>query len=91
MFDLLEEQVLIQDVPNAFTLEVDRGEVQFENVHFAYPNGTEVLRGISFTCPAGKTVAIVGCDQVLLYFYSSCNPSPPKKIRFVFVSSKAVS
>lgn len=38
-----------------------RGEIEFRDVYFRYP-GTErdVLRGISFRIPAGKTVAIVG-------------------------------
>jgi ATP-binding cassette subfamily B protein len=38
-----------------------RGEVEFRNVSFRYP-GTErdVLSGVSFRVPAGKTVALVG-------------------------------
>ncbi len=32
----------------------------FENVHFAYPDGKEVLRGIDFTLERGKTYALVG-------------------------------
>lgn len=38
-----------------------RGEIEFRNVRFRYP-GTErdVLHGISFRIPAGKTVALVG-------------------------------
>ncbi|WP_269939699.1 ABC transporter ATP-binding protein [Arthrobacter sp. HY1533] len=37
-----------------------RGEVRFENVHFAYDGGTEVLRGINLALPAGTTTAVVG-------------------------------
>ncbi len=37
-----------------------RGEVQFEDVHFSYKPGVPVLRGVSFSIPAGKTMAIVG-------------------------------
>lgn len=37
-----------------------KGDVTFDNVHFSYKAGTPVLRGISFTLPAGKTMAIVG-------------------------------
>jgi ATP-binding cassette subfamily B protein len=36
------------------------GEVGFEDVHFAYDEGTEVLRGVTITVPAGETHAIVG-------------------------------
>jgi len=37
-----------------------RGEVQFENVNFEYNEGTPVLKGVSFTAPAGSTTALVG-------------------------------
>lgn len=32
----------------------------FDQVHFAYGEGAEVLHDVSFTVPAGKTVALVG-------------------------------
>ena len=39
----------------------DTGDlVRFEDVHFSYVPGTEVLRGLSFSIPRGHTVAIVG-------------------------------
>ena len=37
-----------------------RGEIEFRNVWFAYNEDDWVLRDVSFTVPAGKTVAIVG-------------------------------
>lgn len=37
-----------------------RGEVRFENVHFAYDGGPEVLRGIDLALPAGSATAVVG-------------------------------
>ena len=37
-----------------------KGDVAFRNVHFSYKPGVPVLRGISFSLPAGKTMAIVG-------------------------------
>lgn len=37
-----------------------KGEIEFRNVWFAYNEGDWVLRDVSFTVPAGKTVAIVG-------------------------------
>jgi ABC-type transport system involved in Fe-S cluster assembly fused permease/ATPase subunit len=39
---------------------VPAGEVVFENVHFAYTPERPILRGVSFTVPPGKTIAIVG-------------------------------
>ena len=37
-----------------------RGEVTFEDVSFEYNEGVPVLRGVSFTAPAGSTTALVG-------------------------------
>jgi ATP-binding cassette subfamily B protein len=38
-----------------------RGEVRFEHVSFGYPGtGVEALRDVSFTIPAGQTIAVVG-------------------------------
>jgi subfamily B ATP-binding cassette protein MsbA len=37
-----------------------RGEVAFEHVSFAYVENVPVLRDISFTAPAGSTIALVG-------------------------------
>jgi ATP-binding cassette, subfamily B, bacterial len=37
-----------------------RAVLQFENVHFSYPGGQEVLKGQSFTLESGKTYALVG-------------------------------
>ncbi|MEY4584328.1 MAG: hypothetical protein RJB10_825 [Pseudomonadota bacterium] len=35
-------------------------KISFQNVHFAYDPSRPILHGISFTVPAGKTVAVVG-------------------------------
>jgi ABC-type transport system involved in Fe-S cluster assembly fused permease/ATPase subunit len=58
-------------------LQISRGEVAFEDVHFAYRPDRPILKGISFTVPAGKTVAIVGpsgagkstISRILFRFY----------------------
>ena len=36
------------------------GKIEFQNVHFAYDENQEVLKGISFKVNPGETVAIVG-------------------------------
>ncbi len=37
-----------------------RGDIRFENVHFAYVEDEPVLRGIDLHIPPGQTVAVVG-------------------------------
>ena len=59
MFTLLDEYPDVRDLDNAPHLQLVSGEVCFEDVHFAY-NDRAILRGVSFTVPAGKRVAIVG-------------------------------
>ena len=49
-----------QDVPDAVTAPMDR-DIRFENVSFRYSEDQpEVLCGVSFTIPAGKSFGILG-------------------------------
>ena len=50
----------IVDVPNAPALVVTNAEIVFQDVVFGYDSRRPILKGVSFTVPAGKTVAIVG-------------------------------
>jgi ATP-binding cassette subfamily B protein len=60
MFRILEQNPEIQDRPGARPLVASEGNVRFENVHFAYVPEREILKGVSFEVPAGRTLAIVG-------------------------------
>jgi len=60
MYRLIDTQAEIADLPDAPPLHVQAGEVRFDHVHFGYDAGREILHGVSFTVPAGKTLAIVG-------------------------------
>ena len=60
MFNVLEVNQEVRDVEAAPALTMDGAEVAFEDVHFAYNTDRQILRGVSFTVPAGKTTAIVG-------------------------------
>ncbi|MGN6145690.1 MAG: ABCB family ABC transporter ATP-binding protein/permease, partial [Mesorhizobium sp.] len=60
MFDLLDVRQEVTDKPGAKPLAIEAGRVEFRDVHFAYDANRPILKGISFTVPAGKTVAIVG-------------------------------
>ena len=60
VFKLLKKEPEIQDETNAKELIVDKGEVIFEGVDFAYDKKRPILRNVDFTIPAGNTVAVVG-------------------------------
>lgn len=60
MFDLLDVPQEITDAPSAKELVVDRGAIEFNQVEFSYDTNRQILKGITFKVPAGKTVAIVG-------------------------------
>ena len=60
MFRLLHQPQEIRDKPGAPDIVVKGGEIRFDNVVFCYDPARTVLKGISFTVPAGKTVAVVG-------------------------------
>ena len=60
MFRLLRQPQEVKDKPDAQPVVVRGGEIKFDNVVFAYDPERIVLKGISFTVPAGKTVAVVG-------------------------------
>jgi ATP-binding cassette subfamily B protein len=60
MFELLDVEPEVRDLPGARPLAVDQGAIRFDNVNFSYDPARPILKGISFEVPAGKTVAIVG-------------------------------
>ena len=61
MFKLLEKEREVADAPNSQQLGLESPtSVAFEHVHFAYEQNRPILQDVSFTIPAGKTVAIVG-------------------------------
>ncbi|MBU1731994.1 MAG: ABC transporter ATP-binding protein/permease [Gammaproteobacteria bacterium] len=62
MFTLLHRPREIKDAPDARPLAVHGGEVKFEHVGFAYNADRPILHDVSFTVPAGKTVAAVGAS-----------------------------
>lgn len=53
------EGILDPEHPVALPTPV-RGEIEFDNVVFGYNPDEPVLKGVSFTIPAGQSVAVVG-------------------------------
>ncbi len=62
MNKLRSVQAEVKDIPQAPSLNVQYGTVSFENVAFSYDERVPILKGISFTIPAGKMVAVVGAS-----------------------------
>jgi ATP-binding cassette subfamily B protein len=60
MFALLNRPREVEDAADARELDVAAGEVRFEQVSFAYNPDRPILHDVSFTVPAGKTLAAVG-------------------------------
>ncbi len=60
MFALVDTKAEVVDAPGAPPLFVGAGEVRFEGVRFGYEPSREILHGIDFSVPAGKTLAVVG-------------------------------
>ncbi len=60
IFELLDEQPEIEDAPDAVTLEKIEGDVVFDDVHFGYADGNEVLHEVEFRVAPGEVVALVG-------------------------------
>ncbi len=60
IFEILDIEPTIRDRSGARPLRITGGEVRFKGVRFGYHPGTVALDGISFTVPAGSTVALVG-------------------------------
>ena len=61
MFVLMDREREVADVPDAPTLLLQGApDVVFDRVSFAYEPDRPILKDISFTIPAGKTVAVVG-------------------------------
>lgn len=80
MFSLANVRSTVQSPPGAPPLSNVSGAICFENVSFSYANGRSILKDVSFTVPAGATVAIVGSSGSgkstitrLLYRLYDCN------------------
>ncbi|HKP34201.1 MAG TPA: ABC transporter ATP-binding protein/permease, partial [Sphingomicrobium sp.] len=60
MWDLLDTPTEVTDAPDAPALQVARGNVRFDNVHFGYEPARAILKGLDLDIPAGSSCAIVG-------------------------------
>jgi subfamily B ATP-binding cassette protein MsbA len=62
LYEVLDTEPRQEDTANAAEIRVDKGDIRFDDVSFAYGPDVPVLRGFSFTAAGGKTTAIVGAS-----------------------------
>jgi ATP-binding cassette, subfamily B, heavy metal transporter len=60
LFGLLDENLEVQDRPDARELVVQQPRLAFEGVQFGYDERRGILQGIDFEVGPGRTVAVVG-------------------------------
>jgi ABC-type multidrug transport system fused ATPase/permease subunit len=60
VFEVLDTDADVKDVPGAVPLSTVAGRVTFRDVGFGYRQGVEILQGIDFDVEPGQTVGIVG-------------------------------
>ena len=62
VFELLDTQSILQEVPDATQLKVTSGEVEFKNITFAYPDepDAQIIRDLNLHVNPGEMIALVG-------------------------------
>ena len=60
IFEVLDLEPMIRDMPGARPLHIAGGEIRFDDVCFGYVPGILAIDRTSLTIPAGHTVALVG-------------------------------
>ena len=59
--ELLDAEINVKDRPGVETLDHIRGDIEFRNLTFRYPDGEfDALENVSFTIRAGENVGLVG-------------------------------
>lgn len=60
VFEILDLEGEVRDIPGAKPIPELTGKVEFDNVHFHYREDQEIIKGLSFAIEPGQTVALVG-------------------------------
>ncbi len=62
VFEMMDEKSDITEDEDAVALKADKGDVEFRNVTFSYPDEeeTNVIENLSFSTKGGETIALVG-------------------------------
>ncbi|WP_020683048.1 ABCB family ABC transporter ATP-binding protein/permease [Marinobacterium rhizophilum] len=62
MFALMRRTPAIRDAPDARTLQISRGEIEFRDVDFGYGPDRQILHGVSLRVRPRQKVAVVGAS-----------------------------
>ncbi|EHW9789419.1 ABC transporter ATP-binding protein [Listeria innocua] len=60
IFETMDVEPDIKDVPSAKKMPPIVGNVDFKDVYFRYEEGVDILKGINFHVDAGESIALVG-------------------------------
>ena len=60
IFSVLDTAPEIYEAPDAVAMSRTRGEISFEDVHFSYERGKEVIKGIDLEIASGEMIGLVG-------------------------------
>ena len=80
MLELFKEQPIVNDSPEAKSMDHCDGDIVFDNVTFSYDGRRDAVSNLSFHCPAGTTTALVGVSgggksTVMRLLFRYYNPS----------------
>lgn len=60
IFETMDEEVTVEDIPNAIEMPTIKGDLEFKNVYFKYDTGKNILNNINFKFKAGDNISLVG-------------------------------
>ncbi len=60
LYEILDTPPRQSDKPNAKTLEISKGEIEFVQTGFSYQENEPIVRDVSLKAGSGKTIALVG-------------------------------
>ena len=60
IFEVIDQPIKVTEPDNPVTSSRSKATIEFDNVHYQYPQGPNVLRGINLKIEHGETIAVVG-------------------------------
>lgn len=60
IFAVLDTPEEVYEAPDAVAMPKIRGEIRFEDVHFSYERGKEIIKGIDLSIRPGEMIGLVG-------------------------------